>query len=351
MPYPNKQFYACGFMCREEASYLDPAGVSVLSPTTDGVPLHLEGRAIPVPYSEDFDGKRDYGMAARSPQAFLAPSQAVVQGIELQFRWKGNSTVYASNVWPLLHRLIKASGWDASFAGGAWTRVPWAGGSITSLVAALFSGSHKYPLTGVLCNWRWVAERGKPRIDTFRLWGLLGTPTEDRAGGQQGAEALALTYPSPTLDEPKADGMSVGIGDFVTADVTKIEFDSGWADPTPRGLVSLPGYHGGFARSVEFEPRLKFTIEAPAFVNSPYHASGGLDPFQLRKTAQKITGSKIFAQLGSAAGNRSKTTLVQGQVVAPIVQEEIGSIVGYTIETRPYSSTPTANDAITIVDD
>jgi hypothetical protein len=349
MAYPTKTFYAAGLTSKLEAS---PGAGGSLSVSTDGLQLTLEGgRALPVEYEEGFSGERGYELAARSPLPQLTPGARFLSGIELPFSWKGYGSAYSSSNKSPLHNWLLAAGWDLAFSGGAgaekWTATPWAGGTPSTLLGALYTGSEKWPFTYGMTAYRWVCEQGKPGMDFFKLWALLGDPVDDIGG----AEALTITYPLLTVDPPKADGMVVSLGSFVTPDVIRAEFESGWEDPTPRQLVSTSGFHAGWARGVRFEPRLRLWLEKTAFVNSPYHTSAGFDPYNLRKTAQKITGSTVSVQRGSTQYNRLKTILANAQVAAPIRQEAVGSISCVVLELRPYASTPVANDAVSLVMD
>lgn len=346
MPYPAKTFYAVGLMLKEEGSYLGGGSLSV---STDAIQLALENRAIPFAYQEDFDGVKSYDLAARSPLPGLLPSARFLAGAELPFHWKGNTAAYDANTKPALHVPYKLCGLEAAFSATPtpqWTYTPYSGAAApTSGVGRLYSGAEKVDLTGVFGTLRIVAERGKPVQHLVRVWGLMGDVSDDLGG----AEALTLVYPTLSLDPVKADAITVVLGTFLTADVQRVEFELGWGDPVARQLATAAGAHAGFARDLTFNPRLKLQLEKTALVGAPYHTSAGFDGYQLRKAAQKITGSTVSVQFGSAQYNRQKLTFAQAQVVAPVVQEENGPVSMVTLELKPYASTPVANDALSIL--
>lgn len=350
MAYPAKKFYAAGYTTKPEGSY---GGGGSLSVATDGVQLALaDGRAIPMAYKEGYDGVRSYDLAARSPLPILAPGARYIDGVELPFSFKGYGSAYSASNKVNIHNLMLAAGWEAAGSFGAgtekWTWTPWSGSaSPTSLVANIYTGAEKWPILACFTAYRWVCELGKPGMDFFKHWALLGDPVDDLGG----AEALTIVYPNLAIDPPKSDGMVFAIGSFVLPDVQKCEFDSGWEDPSPRQLVSAAGAWAGWARGITMAPRLKITLEKTALVGSPFHTSAGLDPYNLRKAATKLTGSTVSVQRGTQQYNRRKTIFTQAQLVDVVEQDQNGSVSMVTLTFGPYSSTPTANDAVSIVDD
>jgi hypothetical protein len=343
MATPVKTLNAIGLMAKPEVTY---GGGGSLSTSTDPVQLAYDSpNGAPCSYTEDFDGNLSINPGGPVAIKDIAPSARVFNAaFPVQFR--GANQAYASGQKIRnMHNLILANGWDATLdaTGGAekWTFTVTPGPTgFTSLVGNFLTAGESWPFTAAFTkSWKCSMVGAKPPIHTFDVLGLLGDPVD-------ASTATSLTYSGNT--PPKAESMTVQIGTFILPDVVQVDWDAGRPDPSARLNVTASGTHAGWWPSVQVGPKLTLTVERTALVGSPFHTSAGLDPYNLRKA---MTGIAVSVQLGSTQYNRLKFNFAQAQITAPITLGANGSIATWQIEFSAYTSTPIANDAVTIVAD
>lgn len=341
MPAPAKLVQIMGFLGKEEATY----GTAIAMTTTaDGIQLQYENRDYPwaaIGYA--FDG--DLGPSVGNLGTVLRAAKAG-QSItfEAMTRAKGAGVAYSASVFPSIHRLLKASGFDAASvttsAAEKWTYTPTGPGTgYTSLSTELYGRAEKFPCVGMIADWSFDFPNQGPPMHKFALSGLLNSAVTDVA-------TPTITYPLTSIQAPLAQNVSLTLGSLTTnAVVLSGSFALG-REILPRSVLSGSAGHLGFVPRGR-TPEVKIVLEATALVGTPFTSATAFDPYNLESTGQNLA---FTIQFGTAQYFRWKLTSVQAQVVG-IAPQVVNGIACWELTIRPYTSTPVAADDFTIVFD
>lgn len=340
MPVPAKLVTLLGLLGKEEATY----GTAIaLTSTSDGLLMQFTDRNIGAPASIEyaFDGDLGPSVASGATTKRAAPAGRSFRA-QLPFRAKGAGSAYAAATVPNVHKILKASGFDAAVTtttgSEKWTYTPTPEGTTyTSLTLNAYARGELWAASGVVGNLSINFDNQAPPVWTFDARGIASVPTD--------SSVPTITYPSFSTIPPLASSATVVIGSFTTnAVVLGGSFTYNRGIDNPR--VPISGNHLGFVPSGR-GPRLTFTVEATAFVGSPYHTSAGLDPTLLREAATSIA---VSVQFGSTQYNRYKIELPTAQLVN-VTPANNGPVATYTLEFAGHGSTPVLNDDCTITFD
>lgn len=341
MPAPGYLVQILGFLGKEETTY--GSAVS-LSTTADGIQLQFENRDYPA-ITLDYAFNGDLGPSVGNLGNVL---RAVQSGRSFKYeaptRAKGGGAAYSASVLPSIHRLLKASGFDAALTTttGAekYTYTPSAPGTTyASLTTNLYAHGVLYPGVGVLADWSWDAPNNGPPMHRFTLNGFLSADASRAA-------APTITYPLTSVQAPLASSVAITLGNHSTSAVCVSSSFALNREIFPRVRQTASGGHLGFVprgRSPEF----KVTLEAKNFVSSPYTGADTYDPYKLEETGQSIAFAITF---GSTQYNKWTMTAAQAQVVKA-EPRVVDGVACFELTVRPYTSTPVAADDLSVTFD
>lgn len=341
MGVPAKLVQVLALLGKEESSYGTAVAVTT---TADGIQLQFENRDYPwVTLDYAFDG--DLGPSVGNLGTVL---RAGPTGRSFTYdaptRAKPAGAAYTASVVPSIHRLLKASGFDAALTSTTsaekWTYTPTAPGTgYTSLTVELYGRGEKCHGIGVLSDWSMDFPNGAPPMHRFALRGYLNANISDVA-------TPSVTYPLTTIQAPLASAVTLVIGSYTTNAVLYSGSFSLGREIQPRVALTGSGGHLGFVPRGR-QPEMKLVVEASALVGTPFHTSAGLDPYQLRDAA---TGIAVSAQFGTTQYNRYKVALNQAQLVN-VVPTVVNGLACNELSFRGYTSTPVAADDLTVTFD
>jgi hypothetical protein len=340
MPVPAKLVTLLGLLGKEEATY----GTAIaLTTTSDGLLMQFTDRNIGAPASIEYayDGDLGPSVASGATTKRAAPAGRSFRAA-IPFRAKGAGSAYAAATVPNLHKIIKASGFDAALTSTTssekYTYTPTSEGvGYTSLTLNAYARGELWAAAGCVGNLSINFDNQAPPVWTFDVRGIASVPTD--------AAVPAITYPSFSTIPPLASSATVVIGSFTTNAVVlggSFTFNRGIDNPR----VPISGTHLGFVPSGR-GPRMTLTVEQTAFVGSPFHTSAGIDPTLLREAATSITVSIAF---GSTQYNRYTIAMATAQLVN-VTPANKGPTATVTLEFAGHGSTPTTNDDCSITFD
>lgn len=324
MAAADKTVVVFGCLATPEASY---ASGATLVAGTHGVQMAELPSFDP---SYTYDGVRPippgtYGQSKRATPHGLALSTA----IRMEGKGAGGSTYSASVVPPNIHDFILASGYDGAVATNTWTYTPTPGPTgFDSLALELYGRGEVWPATGVYASMKIMGENEGPAIFEFDVRGILGTRSD--------SAVPAITYPALTVMPPTCDNIALSINSVADLVVRSFEYDDAGSVDNPRVDLNAAG-HGGFVRGRR-TPVLRVTIENPD--------SAQMDLVALETAA---TGFATTLQVGSSARNQFTLTMPQCQLRYALNDEDPTSLTD--IEVFPFTSTPIANDDVSLVFD
>lgn len=341
MPLPDKSLNLIGLMGKDEAGY--GTGGS-LSAATDALQLWLEDRTgIPITPDYLHDGK-----VGPAPGSLGNLFRSVARGrwaqIDAAAFFRGAGAAYSASIKPSLYRFIAWCGhdWVGSFTGGAekWTATPTVDtGTMASAVMEAYTRQEKYPLTGVVGNWRYeFADRGIVK-HTFELRGILGSPTD--------AVVPSLTYPTQTLAVPDVGGAVLTLGNLTGAVIKRGSWNMN-RKLQERAGANFSDLHAGFIQS-GYDPMWELEIEQESFVGSPFTGASTIDPWKLFENATQFAFSLGFPAGGQY--NRSTHASVQAQIKSKPEITAVNGVPCIKLQIEPKVSTAIANDAYTFVTD
>lgn len=343
MTYVAKNVNIIGVLCKEESTY---ATAVTLSGSTDAVqPYFPDRKGIPATLKYSFNGELGGAPGNYGEIRNAVPFGATVQ-VDLPFVFKGGGAAYSASVFVLFHKLLKAAGLDAtgSFAGGAekWTFAPTLDSTIpTSLTVRIYTDNEVIPLSGVLCNYKCSGSGGLV-THTFSLMGIKGTVADSAS-----SVPAAFNYPLGAVVPPTMAGSGLAIGSYASAiGLKSFDFDLGRVLQERVGYDAADGHLGFIAGGRK--PRFSCVVEKTALQSTPFHASGGLDPYQLWESGNSFA---LTYQHPGAQYNKWKLVLAQAQMSAEPQRQEVNGAACVKLDFMPYVSTPVANDDFTIVAD
>ena len=342
MAAPAKTVEIGGLLFKAEGTY---GGGGTVAAATDGVLMHLTDRfALGAPCTLNYAGDGNAGLNPGNigPRKRLPKSgRSLTMPIPHQF--KGAGAAYSASVFPSFHRLLLASGFSAtgSFVASSekWTYTPELPSVYTGFLGEAYGRREKRPFVGGLCDWSFSADGPVAPTHTFNLSAIASVLPTD-------ATVPSITYPALTVEPPIASGLTFVLGSFLTAEVLKFGFSLNRNLSTARVNLTASAAHQGFYPA-GYDPVFTVTLEQSAFVGSPYHTSGGFDPYQLEANATSFASS---IQVGSTQYNRWKLDFPQVQVLSAKPSNNNG-IATVDLELKPYATTPIANDFMTVLAD
>lgn len=243
MGYPGKLTNLSALLAKLETTY----GVgATLAATTDGHLLALSDR-YPGIFSAEYvyDGATgpapgNLGMLRRVGAVGRSATGTI------PMRAKGAGTTYTSTVLPNIHTMLKASGFDATLATGTYTYTPTVDSLVySSMALEAYKRGEKWKIIGALASCGFEITGPQVPLWQFETKGILSDAVVDAA-------MVAPTYPTLTMAEPLAKGLSLTIGAY-----------------TAVGVKS-----GSFKMNRVLEPRMDLTV-ADAFAG---YVPGGYDP-------------------------------------------------------------------------
>lgn len=332
MPVPARLNQVIGILAKEEADY---GTAETLSNTADGInPFIGDGDpAAPEAYEYVFDGNIGRAASTLAPQRRTTPAGRFRSGT-IQVLPKGFGSAYSGSVFPPreVHRMLKGSGLDATYSATPtpqWTYTPTPQGTTyTGLTIRQFAQGMQFDQSGVLCDWSFETQGLGVPVFTFNWRGIATLPADQ-------------SLPSITLDAtgvipPVASAVVGNIGAFTTATIRRVAFRLNRNVETARVAQNLAGGHAGFVPG-GMSPELELEIERPA-----------LATFNPESELASATSRAVDVTFGSTQYNRWKLTLPQAQLSA-VNPGADGGLATVTLVYRAFASTPTANDALSVL--
>lgn len=341
MGAPAKTVEVGGLALKVETTY---GTSSSPSPTTDGVQMHLTDRfALGAPARLTYKGDGSSGLNPGNigPRKRQAKSgRGITMAIPHQF--KGSGAAYSASVFPSFHTLLRGSGFSAAVVttpgSEKWTYTPNLPSVFDGLSGIVYARRESWTFTGGLLNWSMSADGPTAPLHTFDLLGIGAQPTD--------LTLPSVTYPALSVEPPIASAITFNLGSFLTAEVLKFGFALNRNLTTERVNLTAAAAHQGYYPA-GYDPVLTVTLEQSAFVGSPYHTSGGFNPYQLEENA---TSFACALGIGATQYNRYTFNFPQMQVRSATPSNNNG-IATVDLELEAYATTPIANDFMTLVSD
>jgi len=318
-----------GVLLKEEASYGDGG---TLAGASDGILVNEE--AWPeLGYIHDGARRGESGPVATGLQNVKKSGRFAE--VPLIAEAHGGGAAYSASVKPNVHVPLLLAGFDATLdATGGSEKYTYALGAGSSGVGEFYAREQMIKMLGILADLSITADGPEVPVWEFALSGLAELPTE--------AAVPSITYPS--VKPPKAENITLQMGSFGSA-VVRSHGLSLNRSLSARGDQNSGG-HKGFKGGTRF-PTLEVEIEADSFVSDPYHAAGGINPYQLAELATALSLSLV---VGDTQYNRYKINASNAQL-QPVGddEDEASAIWTLTFDLRP--SAPGQKDNFTIVFD
>lgn len=317
-----------GILAKEETN---PNVAETLSNSTDACDVYIgDGDPeAPSPIQHVYDGSLGGSAMSLGPQRRTTPNGRFRQ---LQYRVlpKGAGTAYSGSVFPPrgIHRWLKASGYDVAYSATPspqHTYTPTAAGTVpTHLTVLQFAQGVQYDHVGVQCDFSYETQGLGVPVFTFDGRGTASNPTQ---------QALpALTIEATSVIPPVAAAVVNSINGVSTLTLRRVAFRRNRSIETARVAQNLAGGHAGFIAGRYF-PEWEVEIERALLAT--------LNPESLLSAATSIAFS---VQFGATQYNRWTHSSAQAQIVnvQPGADGQLATVV---LTIRGFSSTPTANDA------
>lgn len=248
---------------------------------------------------------------AEIPYARGPASGAFVEGVEVPVLVRGANVAYSSSEFPRdIHELLRICGFSVatSTTSGSESQTydPETDDSaFASGVMEMYDQGEKMVLAALYGSLSFEVEAGGFMRATPTLSGIVDTLPTD-------ASVPDLSSAIDSFQPPKAVGLSFNIGNYTAPRVRSISFDQNRQIGSRLDLNESDA-HAGFA-AVRSQPELSVTLEASALQGDPFHASGGIDPYELFAQNKEISTS---FSLGSTQYNRLTATASQAQLAQP----------------------------------
>jgi len=257
-------------------------------------------------------GPHGVGIKRVGKSGLFGSFTAVVEGI-------GFGAAYSATDQPSIHRLLEIAGFDGTVNGGAgsedWTYVL---GDGESGGFEVYVREQKYVLKGCYADLVINADGlGVPSWE-FAIQGIAEIPTE--------AAVPTITWAAPwTNDPPVAVNIDLNLGSFASAVCRSFALNLN-RSLSPR-LDQNSSVHGGLSPGTRF-PTLEVVIEADTFVADPFHAAGGIDPYNLTEVATAVA---LSLDIGATQYYKWTIEADDAQLAAPIEEGEDGATALWTL--------------------
>ena len=333
MPSAAQYNQVIGYLLKEEA---DPNVAETLSTSADGLTPYI-GDGDPEPpeaFEYVFDGNIGRASGSLAPQKRTTPNGRHRMGT-LRVLPKGLGSAYSGSAIPPLevHRAIKIAGYTATYSASPshqWLYTPTATGTVpTHGTLRQYAQGSLYEQYGVQADFGYETQGLGVPVWSFNWRGIASAPSD--------ASYPSITVLAPTLIPPVASSVTLSLGSFTTATVRSVKFARNRNVDTARIAMNLAGGHAGFIAGSYF-PEWEVEIERPA--------RSDWDPEAVYAAA---TGFAFDVQFGSTQYNRWKHASAQVQISAPPQPGADGGLATVTVKLRGYASTPSANDAESIL--
>lgn len=337
MPAPQKLNTIYALLAKLEASY-NAGGAP--SPTTDGILLE-ERPKLTLAYAND--GARPATGLTLGHQRRAKPTGRT-GSFPVKHAAKGAGAAYSASVWPSLHVLLRAAGFDAAvdttLGAEKYTYTPTPGptGYASASLSAYLRGE-LVPLTGVLADLTsWAFQGPHVPVFEFALQGLVGAISD--------AGVPAITYPGLALDAPRAVNVTFTLGNLTQAVVRSATLKLG-RKLTPRLDVNSAAGHAGFAPG-ERAPTLEVVYETPALATTPFTAAATIDPYQLYDAGTPVACSLA---IGGTQYDKYHWAFPAAQIEKAPEEADDGPVACTKLSLQLNPSTIAANDDLSIIFD
>lgn len=321
-----------GVLAKEEA---DPNVAETLSNSADGCTPYIgDGDPeAPTPIEYVYDGNIGGAAGSLAPQKRTTPN-GKFRAFQFKALPKGLGSAYSGSAYPPLevHRWLKGAGYTATYSATPtpqWSYTPTAVGTTpTHLTVSYYAQGSQYDHTGVQCDFSYETQGLGVPIWTFDSRGVASAPSD--------AALPSITYTAPTVIPPVASAVVTSFNAVTSLTVRKVMFKRNRSNSTARIAQNLSGGHAGFIYG-RYSPEWEIEVERPA--------RSTFDPEALMAAATSIDLSITF---GSTQYNKWKHSTAQGQIIA-VGPGADGGLATVSFTVRGFASTPSANDAETIL--
>ena len=163
---------------------------------------------------------------------------------------------------------------------------------------------------------------------TFDWRGVKVSPTD--------VSLPSITYQATSVIPPVASAVVSSINAVMTLTIRKVAFKRNRSNSTARIAQNLSGGHAGFIFG-RYSPEWEIEIERPARAT--------FDPEALQAAATSIA---LSVQFGGTQYNKWTHSTAQGQIIS-VQPGNDGGLATVTFTVRGHASTPSANDAESIL--
>ncbi len=321
-----------GYLLKIEA---DIGVAETLDNATDGLNPYIGDGDPEAPSAIEyvFDGSIGRAAGTLAPQKRTTPNGRFRQA-SIQALFKGLGSAYSGSAYPPneVHRLLQIAGLTATYSATPtpqWTYTPTPHGTgFSTGTLRQFAQGSQYDQAGVLCDWSYEAQGLGVPIHTFAWKGVAVAPADQ--------SLPAITLQAPSVIPPVASAVVSNLGVFTAAQIRRVAWRSNRNLDTARIAQNLAGGHAGFVPG-GMVPELELEIERPTRAN--------FDPEALMAAATSVA---VDVQFGSTQYNRWKHTLAQAQLKA-VTPGADGAVATVTLVYAAHASTPSANDAFSVL--
>ena len=332
MPVPVRPAQRFGLLAKEEAVY----GVAeTLSNTLDACEVYIGDGEPPEPDGMDFiyDGNGPGRIAdTGAPRLATAPAGASRQ-VPFKTMVKGRGAAYSASLTPpnAIHRWLKASGYDATYNGGAgtWTYTPTAlNYTATSLTVRRFAQERQFDDIGVIASFNYSTSSQNPL-------GLLIADFSDA----KGIASLPADLTIPTLTHGQfgtaplvVSGMTIIVNGLAALPIRSLSYKQNRKISGPRPQTNIAGGNAGYIHDGSM-PMVEIEMERVALAT--------FDPETMRNAGTVFALQWAFNV--SVAANRFRHYMAQAQIM-DVKNGQVDGMATCTITVRPHASTSNVYD-------
>ena len=314
---------------------VDPNTAETLSNSTDGCTPYIGDGDPEPPTAIDyvFDGGIGGSAGSLAPQKRTTPNGGFRAG---QFKTlpKGAGSAYSGSAFPPneVHRWLQGAGYTATYSATPtpqWTYTPTATGTVPShLTVRQFMQGSQWDQAGVQADFSYETQGLGVPVWTFDWRGVKVSPTD--------VSLPSITYQATSVIPPVASAVVSSINAVTTLTIRKVAFKRNRSNSTARIAQNLSGGHAGFIFG-RYSPEWEIEIERPARAT--------FDPEALQAAATSIA---LSVQFGGTQYNKWTHSTAQGQIIS-VQPGNDGGLATVTFTVRGHASTPSANDAESIL--